>query len=112
MNGLPTERDPCLGDRDCVKVVPWNLEILQDHGNTFSSDLIVIIAWCDGLETDIYEVETEEDFDNCKNLPEYPVTYSSNNSVDGFIVHGPGPKYFVSKSKCKDGLKVKIVFFI
>ena len=92
VNGLPTERDPCHGD-DCVKVVPWSLEILQDHGNTFSTDLIVIIAWCDGQETDIYEVATEEDFDNSENLPEDPVSYSSNGSLDGFNLYEDQQKW-------------------
>ena len=72
--------------------------------------LTAIVAWCDGQEKDIYEVETEEDFNNCQNLPEDPVTYSSNGQVDGFIVHGPGDRYFVSKSQCTEGLKVKFWF--
>ena len=92
-------------------VVPWDLRYLQDKDNTVEADpgVTVIVAWCDGLEKDIYEVETEEDFDNCENLPEDPVTYSSHDSVDGFIVHNPGNRYFVSKSKCGEGLKVKMI---
>ena len=74
------------------------------------TELTAIIAWCDGKEKGIYEVVTEKDFDNCENLPEYPVTYSSNDPVDGFIVHGPGPRYFVSKWLCEEGMKVKIDF--
>ena len=93
-------------------VVPWDLPYLQDQDNTVETEITAIVAWCDGQETDIYEVETEEDFTKCENLSEDPVTYSSNRDVDGFIVHGPGNRYFVSKSKCGDGLKVKIVFVV
>ena len=91
-------------------MVPWDIEYLQDRDNTVETGITAIVAWCDGLKTDIYEVETEEDFDKCENLPNDPVTYSKNHHVDGFIVHGPGNRYYVSKSKCEEGLKVKIVF--
>lgn len=68
-----------------------------------------MVAWCGELQADIYEVQTEEDFHNCENLPEDPVNYPSHEDVDGFIVNGPGHRYFVSK-KCQEGIKVKIEF--
>ena len=106
---LPTARDPCQS-AGCVKVVPWNIKYLEDHGNTVKSNLTVMVAWCGELKEDIYELQTEDDFNNCENFPEDPVTNpSSHNGVDGFIVTGPDHKYYAS-NKCQEGGKVKIEF--
>ena len=87
------------------------MDYLIDSGNTVTSNLTAIVAWCGVGQTDIYEVESEEDFNNCENLLEDPVTYSSHDSLDGFIVHNATEyKYFVSKSKCNEGFKLKIRF--
>ena len=72
-----------------------------------------IVAWCEGFNTvtDIYEVKTKDDFDNCTNLPEYPVHYSQEYEVEGFIVQltrDVQKRYFVSKSQCKNGFKFEI----
>ena len=75
---------------------------------------VAIIAWCSGTNTpsDIYEVKTYEDFESCTNLSEHPVHFSQDNDVEGFIVRprlSPLVQYFVSKSQCKDGLKVSVL---
>ena len=109
---LPTERDPCH-TAGCVKVVPWSGGYLEEHSNTVRTNLTVMVAWCGTLEADIYELQTESDFNNCENFPEDPMSYPRRlrrNQVDGFIVTGPGHRYFASK-KCQDGVKVKIDFF-
>ena len=92
-----------------MKVVPWSLKYLEDQDNFVSSNLTVLVAWCGGEEqqADIYELQTEADLSHCENFPEVPLTVSSTNDVNGFIVTGPGARYFASK-KCEEGFKVKI----
>ena len=73
----------------------------------------LVVAWCTETapETDIYEVQSEEDFYNCTNLSENPVHYSQDNDVEGFIVRPGLPsrdRFFVSKTQCKDGLKLRV----
>ena len=54
------------------------------------TNLTVMVAWCgDQQKGDIFELQTEEDFDNCENFPLHPVSFPSQNSVDGFIVAPP-----------------------
>ena len=103
---LPTERDPCQS-AGCVKVVPWRLKYLEDHGNTLRSNLTVMLAWCGDQQEQIYELEKEADFNNCENIPQDPLNFPSGKAVDGFIVTGPVIRYFAS-NKCKEGFKLKI----
>ena len=51
-NGLLTERDPCQS-AGCVKVVPWRLKYLTDHGNTVRSSLTVMVAWTGELQASL-----------------------------------------------------------
>ena len=74
-----------------------------------------IVAWCNKEEiTDIYEVSTEEDFRDCSNLPDYLMHISKfDYDIEGFVLHPrTKPRYFVSKSLCKYGFKVKVSFDI
>ena len=87
--------------------MPWSLKYLEDHHNSVSSNLTVMVAWCGELQADIYELQTEADFNRCENFPEVPLTVSSQSDVNGIIVTGPGARYFAS-NKCEEGFKVKI----
>ena len=70
-----------------------------------------MIAWCTDQEMDIYEVFSEEDFNNCNNLSENPTHYSKDYEIEGFVIRPTNAtRYFVSKMMCGDGFKVKVTF--
>ena len=73
-----------------------------------------MIAWCNGYLMDIYEVFNEEDFQNCINLSEHPTHYSNDYDIEGFVLRQPTmgiqTRGFVSKTRCKDGFKVKVTW--
>merc|ERR1712227_246380 len=107
--GLPVKVDQ---DPNVI-VLPWNLKWIRENGDDFMIfyGQFAVVAWCSGknTETDIYEVYSYEDFKHCTNHSDYPVHYSQDNDVEGFIVRprtSPLVRYFVSKSKCKSGLKL------
>ena len=77
-------------------------------------DATVIIAWCQGQETDIVKVTNEKDFDDCTNL-----AYGSSDDIsstpdgDGFVAiqnteTSVGTYYYASRSLCKFGFKIAI----
>ena len=77
-------------------------------------DEVAIVAWCTVSypDPDIHEVFSLEDFDNCENFSDYPVHFTNDYDVEGFIVRpsiSPLVRYFVSRSQCNAGLKVKIM---
>ena len=60
---------------------------------------------------DIFEVKTEADFNECKNLPRSPIIVNSEGGLDGVLVRrGPESRYFISRSKCALGWKIRIDF--
>ena len=76
----------------------------------------MIIAWCNGQETDIVEVTNKQDYDDCTNLGYDPVIEESSegSGVDGIIVtphteNSVGTYYYASKSHCELGYKIAIV---
>ena len=71
-----------------------------------------MIAWCNTADVrDLVEVQTEEDFNECKNLPSNPMIFQTEGGVDGVLVRkGPTSRYFVSRSACTIGWKIRIVF--
>ena len=76
---------------------------------------IAIVSWCrskieDIEATDIYELETEADFSECKNFPKLPIMSDSDNPLpNGFLVKiGSKPRYFANLIHCSKGLKIKI----
>ena len=75
------------------------------------TNLTVTVAWCPQQDqVEIFELQTAEDFHNCQNFPDDPMSFPSQDDFDGFIVAGPETKYYAS-NKCKEGFKVKIDFF-
>ena len=70
-----------------------------------------VVVWCNDSEADIYEVETQEDFDNCSNLPDDQESDTdSDDEMQGFLVKPGKTRHFVSKSQCDQGMKAKIEF--
>jgi len=110
--GFPVETNPCAG-RECVEVVAWNLETLRRNNNAVSvKKSTAIVGWCQEVDVqDIFEVDTEADFTECRNIPSEPVMVETEGGLDGFLVRrGQRPRYFVSRDRCEDGLKIKITF--
>ena len=80
-------------------------------------DATVIIAWCQGQETDVVKVTNEKDFDDCNlGYGSSDVIASTSDGyryVDGFIAiqqtnTSIGTYYFASRSLCKYGFKIAI----
>lgn len=77
-----------------------------------NENIVFVVSWCSEQVTDIYEVKTFDDFQTCSNIPNEPVAFPAydNGGVEGFIVgvETGERRYFVSKSLCKEGMKVQI----
>ena len=75
----------------------------------------MIIAWCDGQQSDIVQVNNKQDYEDCTNLPTTVLKATEVGAVDGIIAanteNDVGSLYFASRSRCKDGLKVEIEIF-
>ena len=68
------------------------------------------VAWCSDEEADVYEVDNQKDYDSCSNMKMKFSDEFDDQDIRGFIINPGKTKYFVSKSKCRDGMKLKIVF--
>jgi len=106
--GNPVENVPCSGV-GCVVVVRWDLDSIRTNNNrvTVLGETTAIIAWCNTNTVDvreIFEVQTEEDFNECKNLPTNPMIFETEGAVDGVLVRkGPTSRYFIHRSACAIG---------
>ena len=68
------------------------------------------MSWCADEKTDIYEVDNMEDFESCKNIIWRLSDKYDDSAIRGFTVRPGKTRYFVSKSKCKEGVKLRVVF--
>ena len=70
----------------------------------------MFVAWCSSEKTDVYEVKTKQDFDSCTNMNRRLSDKYDDAAIRGFAVRPGKTRYFVSKSQCKDGVKLRIIF--
>ena len=68
------------------------------------------MAWCSDNEDPVYEVDTEQDFESCSNIPDSPVTLQEKGVLNAFLLRPweRNTRFFVSKKNCKKGFKVKV----
>ena len=57
------------------------------------------------------ELQTEADFNDCKDLQRDPIIFQAETGLDGVLVRkGPKSRYFVNRSSCAIGWKIRIDF--